>query len=42
MAEASIIAFQLAEIIAAIIVVTVTTCTLVCGVLIAKRVLKSR
>ncbi len=42
MAEASIIAFQLAEIVTAIIVVTVMTCTLVAGVLIAKRFIKSR
>ena len=40
MAEMGIIAFQLAEIVSAIIVVTVITCTLVCGVLIAKRILK--
>lgn len=42
MAEASIIAFQLAEIVTAVVVVTVMTCTLVCGVLIAKRFIKNR
>jgi len=42
MAEMGIIAFQLAEIVSAITVITVITCTLVCGVLIVKRVMKNR